>query len=102
MKSRTALILCVLLAATSLFAKPKTASQAAAAPQHSPAQTMSAEQTQELQDDLKQMRVLVQQMQTNLSFVDTTQSPLKHQFQLEIDMWNTLIRHMEKRLGKSK
>ena len=100
MKSRTALIFCILLAATSFaFAKPKTASQAPA-PQHSTAQIMSAEQTQELQDDLKQMRVLVQQMQTNLSFVDTTQSPLKHQFQLEIDMWNTLIRHMEKKLGK--
>ena len=100
MKSRTALIFCILLAATSFaFAKPKTASQAPA-PQHSTAQIMSAEQTQELQDDLKQMRVLVQQMQTNLSFVDTTQSPLKHQFQLEIDMWNTLIRHMEKRLRK--
>jgi hypothetical protein len=37
-------------------------------------------------------------METNLAFVDTTQSPLKHQFQLEIDMWNTVITDMERRL----
>jgi hypothetical protein len=40
----------------------------------------------------------VHQMETNLAFVDNTQSPLKHQFQLEIDMWNTLIAEMERKL----
>jgi hypothetical protein len=43
------------------------------------------------------MRALVAQMQSNLAFVDSTQSPLKHQFQLDIDMWNTLINQMERR-----
>ncbi len=52
---------------------------------------------QALRDDIKRMRALVQQMQTNLAFVDTTQSPLKHQFQLEIDAWNVLIDQMERR-----
>jgi hypothetical protein len=52
---------------------------------------------QALRDDLKKMRALVRQMETNLAFVDTTQSPLKHQFQLEIDMWNALIEQMERR-----
>ena len=100
MKSRTALIFCILLAATSFaFAKPKTASQAPA-PQHSTAQIMSAEQTQELQDDLKQMRVLVQQMQTNLAFVTSTQGPLKHQFELEIEMWQLEIARLERRLDQ--
>jgi hypothetical protein len=53
---------------------------------------------QALRDDIKKMRVLVRQMEANLAFVDTTQSPLKHQFQLEIDMWKTVIDHMERRV----
>ena len=44
------------------------------------------------------MRALVAQMETNLAFVDTTQSPLKHQFQLDIDMWNILISQMERQI----
>ncbi len=57
---------------------------------------------QELRKDVETMRVIVQQMETNLAFVDTTQSPLKHQFQLEIDMWKTVIARMERRLNESK
>ncbi len=52
---------------------------------------------QALRDDIRKMRALVAQMQTNLAFVDNTQSPLKHQFQLDIDMWNILINQMERR-----
>ena len=52
---------------------------------------------QATRDDIKKMRAIVAQMQTNLAFVDTTQSPLKHQFQLNIDMWNVLINQMERR-----
>jgi hypothetical protein len=48
-------------------------------------------------DDIRKMRALLAQMQSNLAFVDTTQSPLKHQFQLDIDMWNILITQMERR-----
>jgi len=55
------------------------------------------DETQALREDIKKMRALVRQMETNLAFVDTTQSPLKHQFQLEIDMWKTLIDQMERR-----
>ena len=57
----------------------------------------AADEAKALQADIKRMRALVQQMQTNLAFVDTTQSPLKHQFQLEIEAWNTLIDQMERR-----
>jgi uncharacterized protein YlxW (UPF0749 family) len=56
---------------------------------------------QELRKDLEKMRAIVQQMENNLAFVDTTQSPLKHQFQLEIDMWKALIGQMERRLNAS-
>jgi hypothetical protein len=52
---------------------------------------------QAMRDDIKKMRAIVAQMETNLAFVDTTQSPLKHQFQLNIDMWNVLITQMERR-----
>jgi len=56
-----------------------------------------ANDAQALRDDVRKMRVLVRQMETNLAFVDSTQSPLKHQFQLDIDMWNILIDQMERR-----
>jgi hypothetical protein len=56
-----------------------------------------ANDAQAMRDDIKRMRALVRQMETNLAFVDNTQSPLKHQFQLDIDMWNLLINQMERR-----
>ncbi|HWX55198.1 MAG TPA: hypothetical protein VN176_11470 [Verrucomicrobiae bacterium] len=59
---------------------------------------MSDEDVQALRSDLARMKVLVQQMETNLAFVDTTETPLKHQFQLEIDMWKAVIHQMERRL----
>jgi hypothetical protein len=59
----------------------------------------SAEDVQALREDLARMNELVRQMESNLAFVDTTQSPLKHQFQLEIDMWRTVIAGMERRLA---
>ena len=56
-----------------------------------------ANDAQALRDDIKRMRALLGQMQSNMAFVDTTQSPLKHQFQLDIDMWNVVINEMERR-----
>jgi hypothetical protein len=57
----------------------------------------SADEAKALEADIRRMRALVDQMQANLAFVDNTQSPLKHQFQLEIDAWRTLISQMERR-----
>ena len=57
-------------------------------------------QDQALRDDLAKMKSLVQQMQTNLAFVTSTQGPLKHQFELEIEMWQLEIARMERRLSK--
>jgi hypothetical protein len=57
----------------------------------------SADEAKALEADIRKMRALVAQMQSNLAFVDSTQSPLKHQFQLDIDMWNVLINQMERR-----
>jgi|SRR4051812_41809993 hypothetical protein len=50
-------------------------------------------------EDLNKMKALVQQMQTNLAFVTSTQGPLKHQFELEIEMWQLEIARLERRLG---
>ncbi len=48
--------------------------------------------------DLTRMRSLVDQMQHNIAFVDTGLTPLKHQFELEIEMWNLVINDMQRRL----
>lgn len=78
-------------------------------PAHSPtapaaqvAPSAPQDDTDAMRDDLKRMRLLVQQMEMNLAFVDTSQTPLKHQFQLEIEMWKTLIDQMERRLNAAK
>ncbi len=51
-----------------------------------------------MQADAKKMRVILNQMRTNLAFVQSTQTPLKHQFELEIDMWQTLVDQMDRRI----
>jgi len=86
--------------ATALFAQQEKTAQ----PQPQAAREtckLSPEDVQALREDLDRMKALVQQMESNLAFVDTTQSPLKHQFQLEIDMWRTVIASMERRLARS-
>ncbi|MGI9102603.1 MAG: hypothetical protein ACR2IF_09195 [Terriglobales bacterium] len=63
-----------------------------------PAPPPAADDVQALSNDLARMRSLVHQMEMNLAFVQTTQTPLKHQFELEIDMWRTVIGQMERHL----
>ena len=75
----------------------KTATEKTQADTHNPS-SLSTDETAALREDIARMRAILGQMETNLAFVDTTQSPLKHQFQLEIDMWNTVITDMERRL----
>lgn len=112
MSSRSAIILLILLCAVLLGAMQQTPSGAsrAATSQSNTANTAessqlkrftSADETKALEADIKRMRALVDQMQSNLAFVDNTQSPLKHQFQLEIDAWRTLISQMERRAQAS-
>jgi hypothetical protein len=108
MSFRPAIILIILFGAILLGAmqQPVPGSSQAATSQANMANTAekaqlhrftSTDEAKALQGDIKRMRALVQQMQQNLAFVDTTQSPLKHQFQLEIEAWNTLIDQMERR-----
>src|SRR5438270_13614351 len=49
--------------------------------------------------DLAKMQTLLGQMQRNVAFVSPGDTPLKHQFQLEIEMWQLVLRDMEKKLN---
>ncbi|PYY00327.1 MAG: hypothetical protein DMG62_19905 [Acidobacteria bacterium] len=59
----------------------------------------AAEETNDLKADVAKMRALLGQMQRNVAFVSTGDTPLKHQFELEIDMWQLVLRDMEKKLN---
>ena len=53
-----------------------------------------------MKQDLARMKALLAQMQTNLGFVSTTTQPLRHQFELQNEMWLTLINQMDRRVQK--
>jgi len=55
----------------------------------------------ELEKDLEKMRTLIGQMQYNLAAAATGETPLKRQFQLDIEMWQLLLQRMERRLESS-
>jgi hypothetical protein len=55
---------------------------------------------QAMKSDVQRMRVVLNQMRTNLAFVDTSQSPLKHQFELEADMWQIALDQMDRRITR--
>jgi hypothetical protein len=74
-------------------AKPKEQTRAEAAPAASDAAELQATKA-----DIARMRVVLNQMRTNLAFVTTTANPLKHQFELEIDMWQALLDQMQRRV----
>jgi TolA-binding protein len=50
--------------------------------------------------DLAKMRVLVTQLQNNLGLTTNTTTPLYHQFELEINMWQLTIAQMERRIER--
>jgi predicted nucleic acid-binding Zn-ribbon protein len=58
------------------------------------------EDRQQLSSDLQRLKVLLNQMRTNLAFVQTSPTPLKHQFELEADAWQVIVEQMERRLQK--
>src|SRR5574337_757824 len=62
------------------------------------AQTIpSSDDAEQLRADVQQLRTILNQMRGNLAFVQTTQSPLKHQFELEVDAWQVIVTQMERR-----
>jgi len=61
-------------------------------------QAQESAELQSLKSDSQRMRVLLNQMRSNLAFVDTTQSPLKHQFEIEADMWQVMLDQMDRKI----
>jgi|SRR5689334_14462658 hypothetical protein len=59
------------------------------------------QQPVDLKSDLEKMRVLIEQMQRNVAFVSAGDTPMKHQFQLEIEMWQLLLRDMDRKIDGS-
>ena len=89
-----AILFCTILtlAAQDLQDAPKSAATLASSQR-------AAEETNDLKADVAKMRALLGQMQRNVAFVSTGDTPLKHQFELEIDMWQLVLRDMEKKLN---
>jgi hypothetical protein len=55
---------------------------------------------QQLNADLQRMKILLNQMRTNLAFVQTSQTPLKHQFEIEADAWQVMVEQMDRRIKR--
>ena len=53
---------------------------------------------EQMRADLERLKVLLNQMRANLAFVQTSQTPLKHQFELETDAWQVIVEQMDRRL----
>ena len=92
MKIRVILICMVTMAAMAQAPAPKHDARPSAT------EARTQEDVQALSNDVARMRTLLQQMQMNLALVSTLQDPLKHQFQLEIDMWQVVLNGMERHL----
>jgi hypothetical protein len=99
------LILCSVVACFLFLAYANGQSAETAEPHHAPQAATQPANSQRDSDDVEQMRgdlerlkVLLNQMRTNLAFVQTTQTPLKHQFELETDAWQVIVEQMDRRL----
>ena len=53
-----------------------------------------------LRSDLLRMRSILDQLRNNLGYVSSTTQPLRHQFELEIDMWQIQMGQTERRLQR--
>ena len=99
---RASLLFVVLFFSPLMFAAqraPNAAKPAEAPPPQATAAPAADPDAEAMRADLAHMRILVGQMQRNLGFVDSGLTPLKHQFELEIEMWNLLINDMQRRLN---
>ncbi len=58
------------------------------------------EEIEVMRADLAKMRVLLTQMRNNLAFVQTTDTPLRHEFDLNNEMWQMVLNDMDRRVQK--
>jgi len=68
--------------------------------QNQNAATSNTEDAAQLRADLQRLKVLLNQMRNNLAFVQSSQTPLKHQFELEADAWQLVVDQMDRRLRR--
>lgn len=95
MKIRTRVVPLILTCAVALSAQQPPPAQPQAGSDHDHPPAAATTQSKDLAANLARMRALVQRMQSNLPAVASGQSPLEHEFQLEIEMWQLLIDQME-------
>ena len=93
MTRRMAILMVVLFCTTALT--PKAVRES---PGGHTAQVAGAD-AKDLKTDLERMHSLLSQMQKNAAFVSQGDTPLKHEFELEIEMWQILLQDMEKKLN---
>src|SRR5256885_17167624 len=60
--------------------------------------SQNSDQLEAMRADSTKMHVMLNQMQTNLAFVTNTNDPLKHQFELDVEMWQMLLNQMDRRI----
>ena len=84
-------VLCSLLVTASAQTQKSSESDSTAqsAPQAQPSTNA------DMKDDIQKMQLILNQMRSNLAFVGNTTTPLAHQFQLDIEMWQALLDHMQ-------
>ena len=93
-------LMAVITAFTSFLAgaqSPKTGKSAADSNSQA-VHSQDSDQLEAMRADSKKMHVILNQMQTNLAFVTNTNDPLKHQFELEVEMWQMMLSQMDRRI----
>jgi hypothetical protein len=96
--TRRALALVVICIMSVTFAVGQSASQTNPQPMKQAQVPNDQDDLDAMKTDLAKMRVLVTQLQNNLGLTTNTTTPLYHQFELEINMWQILIGQMERRI----
>ncbi|MBZ5647962.1 MAG: hypothetical protein LAN37_12150 [Acidobacteriia bacterium] len=78
----------------------KQSKSPSASPQSAPLPAVDQAELEAMKMDLQRMNVILNQMRSNLGFVTNTTGPLKHQFELDIDMWQMMLSQMERRVQR--
>jgi hypothetical protein len=79
-------------------ARPHNAHEASQASARETTTSPESNDVEQTRADLDRLKVVLNQMRTNLAFVQTSQTPLKHQFELETDAWQVIVEQMDRRL----
>ena len=104
MKSLLAvLLLCLCTAGVAAqTGKPASGAKTEKAMTAEASRTSTADQAEldALKADLQRMTNTLNQLRTNLGYVASTTQPLRHQFELEIDLWQMQLGQMERRIQR--